>query len=143
VIAISVQPSKPEVRTVSFASTLYLRPILNLLLAEVAPVWRQDIRLGLQEALVNAAYHGNCLDPHKRVVVQFSVTLTHYCWTVIDEGCGFVPQSCSHDCPEVEHECGRGLFFLREIFDEVEWLPPGNHLRLCKHIRRESRPRLS
>lgn len=143
-IAVSVQPPKPEVRTVSFASTLYLRPILNLLLAEVAPLWRQDLRLGLQEALVNAAYHGNCLDPYKRITVQFVVSFNQYVWTITDEGEGFRPEGRrpSGELPCCEQECGRGLYILRQIFDEVEWLPPGNHLRLCKHIRRDSRPQL-
>lgn len=141
-IAVSVQPSRLEVRTVSFASTLYLRPILNLLLMEVAPLWRQDMRLGLQEALVNAAYHGNCLDPRKRITVQFAANFNQYVWTITDEGCGFATDTTPNRDPCVEQECGRGLHILRQIFDEVEWLPPGNRLRLCKYIRRDSRPYL-
>jgi serine/threonine-protein kinase RsbW len=145
-IAISVQPSHQEQKVLSFASTLYLRPILNLLLAEVSPLWRHDLRLGLQEALVNAACHGNRLDPQKRVVVHFTVTRHQYVWTIIDEGAG-CPERKSKDCgcedPEFEQECGRGIYMLRQIFDEVEWLPPGNHLRLCKDIRRDAAPHLA
>ncbi len=142
-IAIALQPYQQEQRTVTFASTLYLRPILDLLLAEVSPLWRSDVRLGLQEALVNAACHGNCLDPHKQVTVQFTVGPNQYIWTIVDEGSGFDPNgSCPEASPCVEWECGRGLFILHQIFDEVQWVPPGNQLRLCKYLRRETRPRL-
>ncbi|MFN7514792.1 MAG: anti-sigma regulatory factor, partial [Microcystis sp.] len=46
----------------SFASTLYLCPILDLLTASIPEELEPEIRLGLQEALVNAAKHGNHLD---------------------------------------------------------------------------------
>ena len=49
----------------SFASTLYLCPILDLLTASIPEELEPEIRLGLQEALVNAAKHGNHLDPAK------------------------------------------------------------------------------
>lgn len=144
-IAISVQPSHHEQKVLSFASTLYLRPILNLLLAEVSPLWRSELRLGLQEALVNAARHGNSLDPHKRVIVQFTIMRHQYVWTITDEGAGCPEhkiKDCGCEAPEFEQECGRGIHILRQIFDEVEWLPPGNCLRLAKHIRRDTAPRL-
>lgn len=53
--------------TISFASTLYLCPILDLLLSEIPPDLEPEIRLGLQEALVNAATHGNQLDTQKTI----------------------------------------------------------------------------
>nr|WP_245595909.1 ATP-binding protein [Gloeobacter kilaueensis] len=138
------QPARQERRTVTFASTLFLRPILDLLLAEISPLWRAEVRLGLQEALVNAACHGNCLDPDKRVTVHFSVAPNYYVWIIADEGSGFDKQQpCADAVPCSDWECGRGLFILRQIFDEVQWLPPGNQLRLCKYIPREARPQLS
>ncbi len=142
-IAIALQPIKQEPRTVRFASTLFLRPILDLLLAEVAPLWRGEVRLGLQEALVNAACHGNSLDPNKCVTVQFSVTLHCYVWVITDEGEGFSPHTpCPESHPCLEWECGRGLYILRQIFDEVQWLSSGNQLRLCKQIRRDTHPHI-
>ena len=66
--------SRPVTRnwvTISFASTLYLCPILDLLLAEIPDQWHTELRLGLQEALVNAAKHGNQLDPIKNIVFGF------------------------------------------------------------------------
>lgn len=141
-IAISMRPSGRKWGTISFASTLHLCPVLDLLLAEVPIRWRDDLRLGLQEALVNAAKHGNNLDPGKTVLVEFFVLDDQYWWIISDQGSGFTP---SHSCScnlnveeqsinEVE-ECGRGLYILHQIFDQVHWNQKGTELRLCKRFK--------
>ncbi|MFS8118754.1 MAG: ATP-binding protein [Microcoleus sp.] len=147
-IAISARPVGRNWITISFASTLYLCPVLDLLLAEVPDHWQAELRLGLQEALVNAAKHGNKLDPGKTVGVRFSIVQNQYWWVISDEGSGF-KAPCSYDfytdnCnsdvtnhsafPHVEQECGRGLFILYQLFDRVEWNSQGTELRLCKEI---------
>jgi len=73
----------------SFTSTLYLCPVLDLLLVNVPPEWQAEVRLGLQEALVNAAKHGNKLDPTKTIIVKFTVTSSEYSWVIVDQGKGF------------------------------------------------------
>ena len=85
-IAISARPVGRNWITISFASTLYLCPILDLLLAEVPDYWQAELRLGLQEALVSAAKHGNKLDPGKNVGVRFSIVQDQYWWVISDEG---------------------------------------------------------
>jgi len=150
VIAISSRPVKRNWVTISFASTLYLCPILDLLLAEIPTEWQGELRLGLQEALVNAAKHGNKLDPSKTVVVRFSTVNNQFWWTISDQGRGFKPPSCrchlsvvdsetsrddaDSDAPHDENECGRGLYILEQIFDRVEWNHDGTELMLCKEI---------
>lgn len=130
--------------TISFASTLYLCPILDLLLAEVPSRWQAELRLGLQEALVNAAKHGNRLDPTKTILVQFSVIDSQYWWVISDQGCGFDPPpawdvQCNTEpeqfLPLEEKECGRGLYILHQIFDQVYWNSAGTELRLCKQVK--------
>lgn len=133
-----MRPTGRRWSTVSFASTLYLRPILDLLLTEIPVRWRSELRLGLQEALVNAAKHGNKLDPSKTVLVQFSIVQNQYRWVISDQGLGFNPpctctQSTQH-LPQEEQECGRGLYILYQIFDQVDWNPQGTELRLCKQV---------
>lgn len=143
-IAISPRLKGRSWNKISFASTLYLCPILDLLLAEIPSQWHAEIRLGLQEALVNAAKHGNNLDPSKTVEIQFSVTRDEYWWVISDKGNGFYsPNACGsephEEIPQEEGECGRGLFILHQIFDKVHW---NNHLRqltLCKVINNMSR----
>ncbi len=128
----------------SFASTLYLIPVLDLLLDPVPAAWKAELRLGLQEALVNAAVHGNQLDPSKQVRIKYAVEETECWWIITDQGDGFSPppsvDSCAVDawiCDE--QECGRGLFILRQIFDQVDWSACGTELRLCKKIRKSGR----
>jgi anti-sigma regulatory factor (Ser/Thr protein kinase) len=124
----------------SFASTLYLCPILDLLLANIPLEWQAELRLGLQEALVNAAKHGNNLDPTKTVVVQFLITEDEYFWIISDEGEGFIPNcECNLEpeeyLPSEDSESGRGLCILYQIFDTVAWESRGNQLKLCKNIK--------
>ncbi|MBF2006274.1 MAG: anti-sigma regulatory factor [Chlorogloeopsis fritschii C42_A2020_084] len=136
-ITISLRPVGRNWGTISFASTLYLCPILDLLLAEIPVKMKAELRLGLQEALVNAAKHGNNLDPSKKVVVRFSLIDNQYWWVISDQGKGFTPLcNCDTDpsqfLPSDEAESGRGLSILHQIFDQVEWNPKGTELRLCK-----------
>jgi serine/threonine-protein kinase RsbW len=139
VITISLRPVGRYWGTISFASTLYLCPILDLLLAEIPARLQAELRLGLQEALVNAAKHGNNLDPSKTVVVRFSVIDNQYWWIISDQGSGFTPSSTSNEeptdyLPPDESENGRGLCLLHQIFDRVEWNRKGTELRLCKQM---------
>jgi len=146
VITISLRPVGRYWGTISFASTLYLCPILDLLLAEIPAKLQAELRLGLQEALVNAAKHGNNLDPSKTVVVRFSLIDNQYWWIISDQGSGFTPSSSSDEestdyLPPDEAESGRGLCLLYQIFDQVQWNRKGTELRLCKQM--ENRRRLS
>ena len=124
--------------SLTFASTLYLRPILDALLAPTPDLFHDELRLGLQEALVNAAKHGNGLDPQKKVSVRYARVDDYYWWIVTDQGDGFEePQACT--CPSPDHpfvsECGRGLFILNQVFDQVRWYDNGKEVRLAKQVR--------
>lgn len=124
----------------SFASTLYLCPVLDLLLANIPSELKPEIRLGLQEALVNAAKHGNKLDPSKSIVVNFSMTEEGYSWVISDQGVGFSESCACHDLPSQhlppeESESGRGLCLLHAIFDQVHWDKKGTRVKLCKQVK--------
>ncbi|WP_088890629.1 ATP-binding protein [Leptolyngbya ohadii] len=144
-ISISLRPSGRKCGTVSFASTLHLCPILDLLLADVPLKWQPELRLGLQEALVNAAKHGNNLDPSKIILVEFFVLEDQYWWVISDQGSGFVPDCCCGGSDFSEYnisefdECGRGLYILHQVFDQVNWNHEGTELRLCKQFKSRSR----
>jgi serine/threonine-protein kinase RsbW len=144
VIATSLRPSNRNWGTVSFASTLHLSPVLELLLADIPARWRSELHLGLQEALVNAAKHGNNLDPSKTILVEFFTLSNQRWWIIADQGAGFSPGCCSQvgsDDKELADvgECGRGLYILHQIFDQVLWNTQGTELRLCKEIGNRSR----
>jgi serine/threonine-protein kinase RsbW len=134
-----VSPVKSEWDKVSFASTLFLCPILDSLLSAVPGKWHAEIRLGLQEALVNAAKHGNNLDPHKQVIVRFCFVEGEYWWVISDEGSGFCPpagdrQDLLDYLPCDQSESGRGMSILHHIFDRVVWNRQGTEIRLCKKL---------
>lgn len=138
-IAISLPPAKRSWRTMSFTSTLYLCPILELLLADLPEYLQPEMRLGLQEALVNAAKHGNELNPEKTVIIQFCTTKSEYIWVISDQGMGFIPTFHNPDSLEeqlalIEAESGRGLCMLYQIFDCVHWNGKGTQLTLTKKI---------
>jgi len=130
--------------SLSFTSTLYLRPILDALLEPTPLPLRDELRLGLQEALVNAAKHGNRLDPQKLVSVRYAKANGYYWWIVRDQGEGFEqPDKCL--CPGTESlpddlfvsDCGRGLYILNQIFDQVSWSENGKEIHLAKQLRRK------
>lgn len=141
-ISITVPLKLTNWQTISFASTLYLNPILDLLLAKIPSQLHSEIRLGLQEALVNAAKHGNNLDPSKRVVVKFSYCRGEYSWLVCDQGHGFLREcQCpldESDLPPEEAENGRGICILHHIFDKVHWNNQGTQVKLSKQVNRFS-----
>ncbi|MGB8698616.1 MAG: anti-sigma regulatory factor [Thermosynechococcaceae cyanobacterium] len=141
-VAFLLRPTKPRWLTLSFPSTLYLCPILDLLLQDIAEEFRTDVRLGLQEGLVNAAKHGNQLDPSKCVTVRYARLRDRHEWTILDQGVGFLPPTLcrtwvSHNpLPEEGCECGRGLFILFQVFDQVQWNATGTQLSLTKYVNR-------
>ncbi|MEM9805365.1 MAG: anti-sigma regulatory factor [Cyanobacteria bacterium P01_D01_bin.56] len=142
---VSVMASSTGVKwdRLSFASTLYLCPIIDTLLEHAPAEIHDELRLGLQEALVNAAKHGNSLDPSKHVSVRYTEVRGDYWWIITDQGTGFdVPGDCE-DCPKGDdgdstYDCGRGLFILHQIFDQVYWSSEGNEVHLCKRFKRWS-----
>lgn len=143
-IAIPIPWNRSKWNTMSFPSTLYLCPVLDLLLVDVPPEWRAELRLGLQEALVNAAKHGNNLDPSKTIIVRFTITTKEYSWVIVDEGAGCPEeQKCLDNqennlkqLPKDECENGRGISILHEIFDCVHWNREGTQLTLSKTLSR-------
>ncbi|MGA1408121.1 MAG: ATP-binding protein [Prochlorotrichaceae cyanobacterium] len=140
--------------TVSFPSTLHLHPILDVLLSQIPKSCHPEVRLGLQEALVNAAKHGNNLDPSKSIYIRFRPLFRGYCWIISDQGQGFRPNRDGADpntycntnnsdnaseasaLEDHERDCGRGLYILHHIFDQVEWSADGKELMLYKRTHR-------
>ncbi|MGA1622003.1 MAG: ATP-binding protein [Synechocystis sp.] len=144
---IRVTQTKSQWHKVSFSSTLYLYPIIDLLISRVHHSLHNEIRLGLQEALVNAATHGNGLNPSKCITVEYCQSAQAYCWVITDQGKGFKnPVNPCHgkdlDCPDCisqwfppdEAEDGRGLGILMQVFDQVHWNANGTQLRLSKKV---------
>lgn len=140
-IVTPVRPVGCKWSSFSFTSTLYLAPVLDLLLDEVPSEWQPEVRLGLQEALVNAVKHGNALDPSKQIAIKFSIVSQMYWWVITDQGNDLEGSGCSSDedpTPCHDLECGRGFYILRKIFDGVHWDSDAHRLTLCKQIDRSN-----
>jgi len=92
------------------------------------------IRLALEEAVVNAIKHGNCLDLAKEVHVICHSTADKIWIKVSDQGEGFDPDAVP-DCTDAQHiECpnGRGIMLMRSFMSRVEYNQRGNVVEMEK-----------
>ncbi len=97
------------------------------------------IRLAIEEAVVNAHRHGNKGDENRCVQFRSSISASRIEIEVIDEGAGFDP--CAIPDPTREENLdvpsGRGVMLMHAYMSDVEYIAPGNHLRMayCKPSR--------
>ena len=93
------------------------------------------VHLALEEAFINAARHGNKMDPGKEIRIDYSVDLEKVAITVADEGSGFDPDKvpdprCGDNIYRAE---GRGVLLIRSYMDVVEYNEQGNGVRMIKY----------
>ena len=97
-----------------------------------------NILLSLTEAVTNAIVHGNDQDENKLVEVQLTKCQDTLAFRISDEGPGFDPNSLPDPtAPENLCKCGgRGVFLMRELSDEIEFINNGStveiRFRLCQ-----------
>ncbi len=96
-----------------------------------------DIKLSLEEALVNAIKHGNRLDPRLWVSVSVQSNDDSLTITVCDQGSGFdfknVPDPTKE--PNLSRPSGRGVFLIRNRMDKVEFLNNGSCVKMTKNFK--------
>tara|TARA_Y100001978_G_scaffold187688_1_gene188499 strand:- start:219 stop:611 length:393 start_codon:yes stop_codon:yes gene_type:complete len=116
-----------------FSSSLQLTEFVELLLEPINNTKQiYLIKLGLHEALVNAAKHGNHLDPSKIIRVKRIITPNWCVWQIQDQGIGLEQKKRNFKLPKkIDSINGRGLFIIHECFDDVRWSPKGNRLQLA------------
>ena len=92
------------------------------------------IKLAMEEALVNAIKHGNGCRPDRKVEVRFEITDQSVTIQVTDQGEGFRPDQLPDPTADENLECpnGRGVMLIRAYMDEVEYIAPGNCVRMVK-----------
>lgn len=107
-------------------------------LAGTAPTERLRFRLqvAVAEALANAVMRGNQEEPGKSVLVDAELFPDRICVQITDEGVGFDPTQVPEPVrPEqIGETCGRGLFLIRKLVDEVYFNEQGNSI--CMTLRR-------
>jgi len=120
---------------------------------------RLRVGVALEEALLNAAYHGNLevsselreadhmqfyelarqrmqLSPYKdrRIEVNVRIDRMGLQYIIRDEGPGFNPKSLPDptDPANLDRPCGRGLLLMRTFMDEVRHNESGNEVTMLK-----------
>jgi serine/threonine-protein kinase RsbW len=82
------------------------------------------VDMAVREAVTNAVLHGNKQDESKAVRVTVGISPEVLEITVHDEGAGFDPTAVPDPTAteNVLKSSGRGIFFMRNFMDQVEWL---------------------
>ena len=90
------------------------------------------IRLAIEEALVNGFRHGNAGDVDKTVQFECEITEDMIRVEVVDQGPGFNPEGVPDPTDEANLEVpsGRGIMLMRAYMTAVDYLPPGNRVRM-------------
>lgn len=98
--------------------------------------FRFNLCVVLSECLANAIICGNGEDPAKQVDVRLELWSDRVTVLVTDEGDGFDPAAVKDPTHpgELDEPCGRGLFLIRSLADEVRFNPKGN--AICLTLRR-------
>jgi serine/threonine-protein kinase RsbW len=93
-----------------------------------------NLFVALDEAFVNAIKHGNKYDPTKLIRVTADVSPDEARFTIEDEGEGFdvnnIPDPL--DPENLFKTSGRGVLFIYNIMDEVQYNDRGNRLTMVK-----------
>jgi len=116
----------------------WIEPVVDYVLgraeafAYAGPRLTLNLRVGIIEALANAIICGNAEDPRKRVRLEVTIDAQRVELEVSDEGPGFSPdQLPDPTAPEnLGRPCGRGVYLLRRLMDEVRYNERGNAVRM-------------
>lgn len=100
-----------------------------------------DIRLCLEEAIINAIKYGNKRKKDLSVEISYSISGGRLEVTICDEGKGFdynsIPDPRSRK--NILKQGGRGLFLIRNLMDEVRFNDKGNQIKMIKFLREDGR----
>jgi serine/threonine-protein kinase RsbW len=95
-----------------------------------------NILVAVTEAVSNAIYHGNRLNPDKFVRFFYETKENNLCFTVEDEGNGYNPDTLPDptDPSNLEVPNGRGVFLMRKLTDDIKFLNEGRRVELYFRI---------
>lgn len=95
-----------------------------------------DIKLCLEEAIINAIKYGNKCNKDLTVSISYSFSDGRFEIAIRDQGKGFdyanIPDPRS-DKNILKHG-GRGLFLIRNLMDKVEFNNSGNEIKMVKFL---------
>lgn len=96
-----------------------------------------DIKISLEEALINAIKHGNKENIELPVNVNTSICDNYLEIVVEDKGTGFDYTSLmdSIEDKHLEKTSGRGVFLIRKLMDKVTFEDSGRRIRMRKYLK--------
>lgn len=128
----SIEFELPSVLSVMYVVLDYLLKRVDKL--GVVDTEQSNLFVALDEAFVNAVKHGNKFDASKNIRIAADVSKAEARFTIEDEGEGFdvsnIPDPL--DPQNLFKPSGRGVLFIYNIMDEVEYNERGNRLTMVK-----------
>lgn len=95
-----------------------------------------NILVALTEAVSNAIFHGNRLNPDKSVKFFYETKENNLCFTVQDEGSGYNPDTLPDptDPENIESPSGRGVYLMKKLTDDIKFHEDGRRIELYFRI---------
>ncbi|MBI2968649.1 MAG: ATP-binding protein [Bacteroidetes bacterium] len=131
-------------RRIAFSSTTDNIVLVEKMIDDICSEFDLDennygnILVAVTEAVNNAIYHGNKLNPSKKVRVSFEPGEDKLSFTVEDEGMGFdynnLPDPTSAE--NIEKPYGRGIFLIKNLSDGVTFLNSGRTVEISFFVGR-------
>jgi len=103
-----------------------------------------DIRLALEEALINAIKHGNKQDRNKNVLLKITINPGKATMQIKDEGEGFDYEKLASPVEpnNLKKPYGRGVFLIKKLMDSVEFFDGGSGIKMVKLMKQHlSKPK--
>lgn len=121
-----------EVQKASAKVLVFLKPL------GLSQAFLFDVRLCLEEALINAIKYGNRLQRNLKVSLAVEYNDERIQITVEDQGKGFNLKglkSCTSE-ENLLRTCGRGVYLIHQLMDKVKYNARGNRLTMIKFLGR-------
>ncbi len=95
-----------------------------------------NILISLTEAVNNAMSHGNRFDEQKQILISCRKRGHQIRVIISDEGSGFDPVNIPDptNADHIEVEGGRGVFLMKQLTDEINFLDHGRTVELMWKI---------
>lgn len=126
---LQVKSDLSEVPKISRKVLSFLKPL------DLSEAFLFDVRLCLEEALINAIKYGNQLKKELKVLLTLEVDKKEVKISLEDQGEGFDPKALK-DCTKegILRNRGRGVYLIHQLMDRVEYNAKGNRILMVKKI---------
>lgn len=100
-----------------------------------------EIKVVLNELLVNSVKHGNKMDPNKKVLLRAGLTCSGYFYAYVeDEGAGYdynkyLKQINLHSNISEIKGTGRGILIADKLCDRIKFNSKGNKIVVLKKVK--------